>query len=779
MNDDIKKRKWFFSRPKKEKQPDTRLVRDGSGWGSWQEWVNIILLFVTLEVAVLSVEQAHWITPQPSLTFVLILAVALTLTLIKLKIHVVFKHIIVVVIGLLITMWQTLNCIEPSDTISKLSHLINVFQTWWQGSTFSLASDDKLIFIVFITFLTWLVGYLSVWFVLRRHNAWVAVVLGALVVLFNLNNLPDSYYIYFILYFFTAILLIAVTRMMVRVSGAARTINYSGGSFVYLGVSLLCIIAIAATFSWIMPQARATALQDFLATSMPWQKDILESKINIFNVVPSKQGLNSASILKDLAFGEAWNQGDEIKFFVVSERPAYWRMIAYDTYTSQGWTSNSTDKVQLGVSVLWSDNTTPVNQSTMKYTVVTGVQTDVLFTNGGFISTDIPVRLNFGAGKDILTITALRVLDPGERYTVESYVTTAEETVLSEAGVNYPDAIAKAYLQLPANFPDDVKILSENITANATTPYTKIKAILGYLAQFPYKLEVSLPPEGVDDVEYFLFTEKSGFCLYFASAAVTMLRSVGVPSRLAVGYLPGEPGDKPGQYIIRDKYYHAWPQVYFPDYGWVDIEATPAGALSNVSIGTSLVSSAAIEQSPQWDVWQGASPFSIYNIGNINLGSFNPGEASATEGTSFVAKFGRSLLFIFGAALVIAILIGFVLLTRSLSFRWLWRVDRERIAYGIYLNMCRLAVMVGLEPSPQQTPLEFTAELAKIMPQQVESLNFITQIYLENRFGGREGKLDIAEEAEILKARRIVYTKLIERFGKLRRLFVLGGRKAE
>ena len=76
---------------------------------------------------------------------------------------------------------------------------------------------------------------------------------------------------------------------------------------------------------------------------MPWQKDVLESKINIFNAVPSKQALSTASTLKDLPFGKTWNQGDDIKFVVVSERPSYWRMKVYDTYTSQGWTNSSTE----------------------------------------------------------------------------------------------------------------------------------------------------------------------------------------------------------------------------------------------------------------------------------------------------------------------------------------------------------------------------------------------------------------------------------------------------
>jgi transglutaminase-like putative cysteine protease len=770
VNDDTKKRKGLFSRAKKSKTPETRPMLAEPKWGNWQAWMNIVLLFITLEIAILSVEQAHWITPQPLLSLILIFSIVLSFVAVRIRMFGIFKHILLVVIGLVITLWQALSLIEASESVSKFSQLLNTFQSWWQGSGGSLTGDNKIIFVVFITLLTWLIGYLSTWFVLRWNNAWVAVVLGALVILFNLSNLPDSYYIYFILYFFAAALLIAVTRMTARTSITAHTANYSMGSLIYLGVSLLCITALAASFSWFTPQVRATSLQNWVSTSMPWQGDVLESKYNIFNSVPSKQSFSTAFILKDLPFGQTWNQGDDIKFVVVSERPSYWRMNVYDTYTSKGWTNSTTSKTLLEPNTPWSDNETFFKQETMKYAVINGISTDVLFTNGGFISSDIPVRVNVGAAGDVTAITALRVFDLGDRYIVTSHVSTANESDLAAAGENYPAVISLAYLQLPTSFPVDIKQLSENITQEAQTPYTKVQAIISFLSQYRYQLEISTLPEGADSVEYFLFTRKNGFCLHFASAAVTMLRSVGVPARLAVGYLPGDPGPTAGQYLLRDKYFHAWAQVYFPDYGWVDVEATPGGGESPVSVSNPWVSSPNLAESPQWDVWLGAMPPSVANIYNLNVENVLGNEVPVTDSLSFGAKLGRALLFILAAALIIVLLIGVIFIIRSLSFRWLWRVNRNAVAYGTYMNMCRLAAMVGLVPKPQQTPLEFTAELVEAFPQQSEALHYIARVYMENRFGGREGKPGAAEEAEILKARHIVYNSLIQRLGVMRRL---------
>jgi transglutaminase-like putative cysteine protease len=759
---------------KKPKTPKAQPVVTMPRWGNWQQWVNTALLFVTLEIAVLSVELAHWVTPQPLLSLVLILAVLLTFVLVKVRIWGIIKHIILVVLGLLVTLWQTMNCIASSETTSKFAHLLNIFQSWWQGTEMTMPGDDKIVFVVFLTLIAWFIGYLSTWFVLRRNNPWVAVVLGAVVIMFNLTNLPDSSYIYFILYFFAATLLIAITRMTARSADAGHSANYSGSSLLYLGVSLLVITAIAASISWVAPQARATGLQNWIATSV--QSDILESKINIFGSIPAKTALSTASILENLQFKQSWNQSDDIDFVVVSTHPSYWRMNAYDSYESSGWTNSLASRVFLEANTSWTDNMSSANQATMQYAVVTGIRTDVLFTNGGFISSDIPVRLTVDMENGVISVTAVRILESGEQYIVTSSVSIPTESDLSGAVGNYPSAITSTYLQLPTDFPEDIRLLSENVTREAATPYTKVKAIINYLARYAYSLDVETPPEGVDSVEDFLFMQKKGYCLHFASAAALMLRSVGVPTRLAVGYLPGDASKTPFEYLLRDKYYHAWPQVYFPDYGWVDVEATPAGPASLVSINTPWVSSPVIAASPQWDVWQGSTPPSIYDLGKINMGNIAGNLGTETDTLSFTGKLGRALLFIFIAALIIALIIGLVLLIRAASFRWLWRVDRNAIAYGTYVNMCRLAAMVGLIPTPQQTPLEFTAVLVEALPEDAEAVQYIARVYMENRFGGREGRLDTAGEAEILKARHIVYNALIQRLGKIRRLLAFGKR---
>jgi hypothetical protein len=83
-------------------------------------------------------------------------------------------------------------------------------------------------------------------------------------------------------------------------------------------------------------------------------------------------------------------------------------------------------------------------------------------------------------------------------------------------------------------------------------------------------------PVNADPVEWFLFVNKAGYCNYYATAEVLMLRSLGIPTRMSVGYAEGTWNPETTSYEIAGKDYHAWPEVYFPGIGWVAFEPTAA-----------------------------------------------------------------------------------------------------------------------------------------------------------------------------------------------------------
>ena len=161
-----------------------------------------------------------------------------------------------------------------------------------------------------------------------------------------------------------------------------------------------------------------------------------------------------------------------------------------------------------------------------------------------------------------------------DNYHVLSLVPQVTAQELTEATATYPPQIEEVYLALPGGLPQRVVDLAKEATAEADTPYTRALALEAYLRSFPYDLEVAKPPEGRDVVDYFLFELQRGYCDYFASAMVVMARSVGIPARLAVGYAMGSYDFQQGAYVVTEKDAHAWPELYFPDYGWIPFEPT-------------------------------------------------------------------------------------------------------------------------------------------------------------------------------------------------------------
>ena len=149
---------------------------------------------------------------------------------------------------------------------------------------------------------------------------------------------------------------------------------------------------------------------------------------------------------------------------------------------------------------------------------------------------------------------------------------TAED--LARAGVGAPsdgDVTGATPRDLPASLVD----LSKRVTRDAETPYAKAAAMQSYLRDpdnFTYSTE-QRPGNGYQALVNFLTVDRRGYCEQFASAMAMMARVNGIPSRVAVGFLPGKQIGNRYDVSVRDM--HAWPELYFASYGWVRFEPTP------------------------------------------------------------------------------------------------------------------------------------------------------------------------------------------------------------
>jgi hypothetical protein len=162
----------------------------------------------------------------------------------------------------------------------------------------------------------------------------------------------------------------------------------------------------------------------------------------------------------------------------------------------------------------------------------------------------------------------------GESFGVVSSVSTATPAELRNASTDYPVGLSDTYFELPETTSSRVGNLTANITAGAENPYEAAKAVEQWLeSNKRYSLNVDRPDGNI--AEKFLFEMNQGYCVYYASAMVTMLRSQGIPARYVTGYTSGQRVSE-DTFVVRGLDSHAWVEVYFPDYGWIKFDPTPS-----------------------------------------------------------------------------------------------------------------------------------------------------------------------------------------------------------
>ena len=248
----------------------------------------------------------------------------------------------------------------------------------------------------------------------------------------------------------------------------------------------------------------------------------------------------------------------------------YWRGAVYSEYVGVGWRQGPTEAVSQPPYAALGPPERPGRRPLRQEFTLLILHGETLYAAGDPHSVDraVTARRRRESG-DLVALEGR-----ADNYHVLSLVPQVTARDLAEALATYPPQIEEVYLALPNGLPQRVVELAREVTAEAETPYARALALETYLRSFPYDLEVAKPPEGRDVVDYFLFDLQRGYCDYFSSAMVVMARSVGIPARLTVGYAMGRYDFPQGAYVVTEKDAHAWPELYFSDYGWIPFEPT-------------------------------------------------------------------------------------------------------------------------------------------------------------------------------------------------------------
>jgi transglutaminase-like putative cysteine protease len=553
-----------------------------------------------------------------------------------------------------------------------------------------------------------------------------------------------------------------------------------------LGALLVLVLSLGLTLFLLMPRLPGYQLRSFpVSTPIDFQGEFDQSSIlnpgyvrdgrnenetgeGAWNTTPGE--LNGEYYY---GFNQQINQNlrgemsPKVVMRVRSQAPGFWRVLAFDRYTGQGWAISRNDEEQVQTLIRprwtfrftlpWAITLNRTREVVQSYTIVSRLPNLIpaLYDPKELYFPTPQVALDPEGG-----LRSPVTLSEGLTYTVVSEVPYRDRTLLSTAPTTLPPYISNYYLQIPDAIAPRLQQFTEAILANGPNPITTASEKTLYLAQYlkqNYQIQPQLPffAEAEDLTEAFLFKYEGGYPDHFSTTLTLMLRSIGIPARLVMGFAPGEFNPFTGYYVVQNTDAYAMTEVFFPKYGWFAFDPIPGHELIPPSIEESKVFGV-LQQFWNWMAGWLPSP-----VTGLLSQIFTWLSQTIGGAIGWV-----SALFTQGWA---GILVGCGVLTGISFLGWLgwsgwkqWRnarwLARLSPVEAIYQQLLQYLAQEGLPKPPQQTPLEY-AQVCKNhlcqnhKPQQAKAIDEICQAYVLWRYGGQMPDLG-AMRSQLQEVRR-------------------------
>ena len=446
------------------------------------------------------------------------------------------------------------------------------------------------------------------------------------------------------------------------------------------------------------------------------------------------------------------NRSNTEMFSVVSDNPHYWRVISLSVFDGTTWRPSDQDL-------------RPTNDGLASPPPDSSFDTTTFLINrlGGELVPAAPTPVSvqqpnlYWADVTQTLISTDKDLEKGDIFTITSAISRPSVTQLQQSTTfASPDPES---LALPGDLPESVRALARQITEAAPTPYDQARQLQDWFqANFVYDLTVQRGHSS-EAITNFLDLRR-GYCEQFAGTYAAMARSIGLPTRVVVGFTPGE-ADAEGRYHVYGRQAHAWVEVWFDSYGWVTFDPTPGRGSPDDQEHTGLP---ALQQVGPTDSATGASgsPTPIVTVPRDGAQG-NPTASSRVPTTTIVNTPGsatrnsdsstsRNVWLVLGSilGLIVAWLVAAPRLATALRHqRRRASADRIHAAWTRALDSLRL---VGCAPIDGATPLEFAAVAAKTTGVDHDCIVTLARLVTVAAYATVESDDAAAESAEELAA---------------------------
>ena len=594
----------------------------------WWDLPAIFILLIILTTAFSRLVATDW-TPGLIVTrYITYLGILAGLALGQSRFSPKFAFFLAAIYGAFVVPWRL--GMLMGEGIGWQERLISMggrLQTIFGQLSRQQAVTDSFLFLVLMGFLFWVLSVHAGYSLTRYAHPWRIILPtgAAMVLIHSYDAYLTSRAWYLVIFLFFALILIARLVYLHNRNRWRQTNTYIPP---YLGVDFVRIALVATTIllllTWTTP-AIADALPQaedvWQRIKQPWN-ELRNTMDNAFASLRSTVGIVSDYYGPNLSLGRGNRMTDTLVFNVLvpEERPEgvrfYWRSRAYDYYEN-GWKSTllTTELIDPDETSLRYPDSEDNAPGLFPFAFTLGTPLSTLPTPHQVVWVSRPIKLelefNENGEADLASIRATPPLRAGETYNIRSSLNGATILSMRNAGTNYPEWVTERYLQLPDSITPRTRQLANLIAEGQDTPYDIVMAITNYLRNnIEYTETVPPLPTDQELVDWFLFDLQQGFCNYYATAEIVLLRSLGIPARLGVGYAQGEPVEGSSAYTVLQRDSHAWPEVYFPGIGWVEFEPTvsqpeilrPSGETNPSDSSAAGSSASEIEEPPILDL---------------------------------------------------------------------------------------------------------------------------------------------------------------------------------
>ena len=548
-------------------------------------WLSLFLLAVVHLSLATSLEAAKWAEGLEVGARAVVLGVLVGALLSRTHWPRWFVRIYVLVTGIALTLYLTSTLVNtPFSGAQRPIEVLHRFVVWGEAVIQGTPSTDNLIFVADVTFLLWWLSLSTTEQLLRYQKVWTALLPTGIILTINAYYASQDLTLYVLIYLAASLLLLVTTHLNEQIYHWSEAhVRYSpdiSWDFLRNGVMFSLMILLLA---WMLPAVNpSSAVENWTKPIRePWRQ-VQQEWGRMFNALRYKPGAAIPTFGRTFNLRGAPNLSDTPYFLIRAQKGRYWRSAVYDTYRENRWDDTMSSSILLDA---YQEIKLPAVENTVW---LTQTVTPLLPGTLSLVAAPNPVRFSIPVnarllrypasldGAEILFAYAQQVLPQGQTYSVISLVPNPSASALRSANTDYPEWVRAHYLQLPPTLPTRVAKLASDIAAPFDNPYDKAKAIERYLRSIPYNENIPAPPRDRDAVDWFLFELQQGYCDYYASAMVLMVRSLGIPARVASGYARGEYDEQAHTWVVRESDAHTWPEIWFPGYGWIPFEPTPS-----------------------------------------------------------------------------------------------------------------------------------------------------------------------------------------------------------